>query len=84
MKNWDHNLTDRGTKIDCRSRFISRQNAQRGVQQAGFIEPKLSRDVLGSVDFGKSTYRSPKSSLMCEQRVRRPNPYEEPCVCVFP
>ena len=34
-------------------------------------------DVLGSVDFGKSTYSSPKWSLACEQRVGRPNPYEK-------
>ena len=37
--------------------------------------PRMLSDVLGSVDFGKSTYSSPKWSLACEQRVGRPNPY---------
>ena len=30
--------------------------------------------VLGIVDFGKSTYSSPKWSLACEQRVGSPSP----------
>ena len=32
---------------------------------------------LGIVDFGKLTYNSPTSYLMCDPRVGRPNPYED-------
>ena len=33
------------------------------------------------VDFGEWVYGSPKLYLMCDQRVGRPNPYEESGVC---
>ena len=42
-----------------------------------FNQPGLSRYVLGIFDFGKSTSSNPKLSMMWDQRVGRPNPYED-------
>ena len=40
----------------------------------GLLSQNYRAMFLGIVDFGKSTYRSPKPSLMCEKGLGDPTP----------
>ena len=46
--------------INCRLRFISRKIPQHDALQSWVVGSKVSRYVVGVVDFGKSTYKIPE------------------------